>query len=296
MPISTKILLSNPVLRGGNSCLVKLTKSGFAVATILCIFVCTLVSTLCAEEPILTLGEFMRIHAGINVPTKSAESTADARTGMTCNECEETMSQITALHKAGNWAEGLRKSDDFLRALDRTSNAYAEYRILTAALAFQMAAMAGSAEKAEHFGKLAMQLSRQFDNYKLEEIEGSYYQVAGYQFDFPELVAATKSLRNDFAGLAPEEAVKRSEALVAACGSLPENSIFRLKADLFEALAKQEWENDPFNDLRRFGSIQSRAESVGNQVVSNACKPIVTALFQQIQGVAHEISEEIQGK
>jgi len=237
-----------------------------------------------------------RFHAGIVVPTGSAKPSADVRTGLTWNECEEAMHQLTELHQAGKWSDGLTKSEEFLRALDNTPSAYPEYRILTAGLAFQMSAMAGTAEKTKHFGELAMRLSRQFENYQLEEIEGSYYQVTGYKFNFPELLAATQSLSNDFASLAPEKAVKRAEALVAACGSLPDTSIFRLKSDFFEALAKQAWENDPFNDLRRFGSIQSRAESVGNHVIKNACETVVTALFQQIQGVTRTISEEIKVK
>jgi hypothetical protein len=215
---------------------------------------------------------------------------------LTRNECENTIHQLAALHESGKWVDGLKQSDDFLQALDRTPDAYPEYRVLAAGLAFRMAAMIGNPEKAEHFGKLAMKLSRQFENYKLEEIEGSYYQVAGREFDFAKLVDAMKSMRTDFAGLALEEAITRSEALVAACGSLPDTSVFRLQADLFEATAKRKRDNDLFNDLRRFASIQSRAESVGNHVIEDTCKPIVTGLFEQIQGAARAISSGVPSK
>lgn len=237
-----------------------------------------------------------RFLAALHEPKNSVKPTADVRIELTWNECEERMSQLTALHQAGQWIDGMTQADEFLRALDCTPSAYPEYRILAAGLAFQMAAMAEDSSQAEHFGTLAMQLSRKHENYQLEEIEASYYQVVGHKVNFAELFAAMDSLASEFADLSPEEAVKRSEALVTACGSLPATSIFRLKADLFEALAKQELESDAFDDLRRFGAIQSNADSVGNQVIKNACEPIVTELFQQIQGFARTLSEESQEK
>lgn len=222
--------------------------------------------------------------------------TAEDRTELTWNECEERMNQLTALHQSGQWIDGMTKADEFLRALDCTPSAYPEYRILTAALALQMAAMAKDSGKAEHFGKLAMQLSRNHENYQLEKIEASYYQVVGHKVHFAELLAALDSLASEFSSLTSEEAIERSEALVTACGSLPSTSIFRLKADLFVAFAKQPLENDAFNGMRRFAAVQSNAESVGNRVIENLCKPIVRELFQQIQGFARTLGEESQEK
>lgn len=85
--------------------------------------------------------------------------------------------------------------------------------ILTAALALQMAAMAKDSNKAEHFGKLAMQLSRKHENYQLERIEATNYQVVGHNVNFAELIAELDSLASEFSSLTTEEAIERSEAL-----------------------------------------------------------------------------------
>ena len=237
-----------------------------------------------------------RFHVGLSIPQDTTMPIAVVPRGLTWNECEDGMSQLTAMHQAEQWVDGMTQAEQFLRDLDSTPKAYPEYRVLTAALAFQMAAMAGDAERAEHFGKLAMQLSRANDNYQLESIESSFYQVAGHRVDFAQLLAIMEALASDFEGLSPEEAVKRSEALVAACGSLPATSIFRLKADLFEALAKQKLGNNAFDDLRRFGAIQSNAEAIGNQVIQSAIEPIVAYLFKQIQGLVEAISEKVDSE
>lgn len=194
---------------------------------------------------------------------------------------ERSLKNVTSLCEARKNEAGLKAADEFLATLNRDPSALPNYKIVTIALAMQMAADSQQKARAQSYGVIGLREARDHDDYFMERIEPLYYALQGSRVNFAKAESLIEQCQAELAGGTRQKLPELGRQVMTATETLPDHSFYRLQARVMNAYGEFVQSENPAAAIEAFQAIKQTARAAGDQSIAKKCDLVVTLIKKQ---------------
>ncbi len=221
--------------------------------------------------------------ASVKTPVTAPVTAPASAPVMVANaDYERSLKNITSLCGAGKNEAGLKAADEFIATLNRDPGALPKYKIVTVALAMQMAADTHQKARAQTYGEIGLMAARDHDDYFMERLEPLYYSIqGGSTVDFAKAESLLEQCQAELASGTRQKLPQLGREVLAATETLPDRSFYRLQARVMNAYGEFVQSGNPAAAIEAFEAIKRTARAAGDHTIAKKCEVVVALIRKQ---------------